>query len=694
MSRAPGWAVAMRRLTTHLSEDFLGGPRPWTLAWVINAQKAGTFAFVGLCMWWYDNTSAAAWTYLALHGSYGLVWLLKDVAFPDPRWRTRVTIGGGLMSFLLVLGPYWLIAWLLIAGVSVPRYPLPDAAWFALCTTLCVLGCVTMIAADAQKYFTLRARPGLIVDGMHRYVRHPNYLGEMMVYGSFALLVWHWLPVVILAWVWVGVFSVNMIMKEASLSRFPEWTAYRARTRWVVPFLLSLALLPVACTDPSGPEGASDVVSVVVDSTSLPLVKQVTVVMRTPAPLRLTWGAPGTPVLTRTADSSAFIHRLLLPRLRPNKAYVVEAKALTGSGAVRTADFTTDTLPTVIRSIAINQTGTPSLPVALIEVVGATQFAGLLMIEDGQVVGWLPTVGSLFGATRRANGNIVTLEAASGLVERTLGGTTVHTLPQPTPAAPLPYGTIHHDVIPTPANTLYFIAMETRYVAPDSVVGESIWEWSPETGAVTKRWSAFDFLDWSTLRGARSVPGNWLHGNGLSIGPRNNVVMSLRNADQVISIAADFQSLEWRLGGNVGSLGLAPEDRPLGQHYVSEPASGRVLVFDNGYERAGVRFSRAIEYQLDLANDTATKVWEYRHVPEIYAALVGSARRLPNGNTAVLFGMFAGHNASTGPITAVEVTPAGVVVWRLTFGNQLSRLYRVTPVASLLGEEVGAFEGR
>lgn len=234
---APAWAVAMRRLTTHLSEDLLGGPRPWSFAWVINAQKGGTFAFLGLLMWWYGNASPAAWIYLALHGSYGLVWLLKDVAFPDPRWRVKVTIAGGVMSFLSVLGPYWLFGWLLISGVSTPVYPLSDPAWFALCISCCILGCAIMIAADAQKFFTLRVRPGLITDGMHRLVRHPNYLGEMLVYGSFALLVWHWLPVVILAWVWLGVFAVNMVMKEASLSRHPEWAAYRARTWWLVPYL-------------------------------------------------------------------------------------------------------------------------------------------------------------------------------------------------------------------------------------------------------------------------------------------------------------------------------------------------------------------------------------------------------------------------------------------------------------------------
>jgi protein-S-isoprenylcysteine O-methyltransferase Ste14 len=115
---------------------------------------------------------------------------------------------------------------------------LPDAAWFALCIGLHTLGCVIMIAADAQKYFTLQHRRGLITTGMFARIRHPNYLGEMMIYGSYALMVWHWLPPIVLAWVWGGVFAVNMILKEASMSRYPEWAAYRKRTWWLVPRVL------------------------------------------------------------------------------------------------------------------------------------------------------------------------------------------------------------------------------------------------------------------------------------------------------------------------------------------------------------------------------------------------------------------------------------------------------------------------
>ena len=90
------------------------------------------------------------------------------------------------------------------------------------------------------------------------------------------------------------------------------------------------------------------------------------------------------------------------------------------------------------------------------------------------------------------------------------------------PDAPAAYGTIHHDVVATPSNTLLFIANDSRAVAGEMVVGEALWEWNPEAGSVVKRWSAFDHLDWATERGARTVAGNWLHGNGISFGPRGN----------------------------------------------------------------------------------------------------------------------------------------------------------------------------
>jgi protein-S-isoprenylcysteine O-methyltransferase Ste14 len=60
----------------------------------------------------------------------------------------------------------------------------------------------------------------------------------MMVYGGFGLMVWNRLPVLVLSYMWITMFAVNMVMKEASMARYPGWAAYKKRTWWLLPGLL------------------------------------------------------------------------------------------------------------------------------------------------------------------------------------------------------------------------------------------------------------------------------------------------------------------------------------------------------------------------------------------------------------------------------------------------------------------------
>ena len=75
----------MRRWTDYFVKDFGGGPRPWKFAWVINFQKTGTFPVLAFLIAWYHNTTTAARIYLAMHGTYGLVWIIKDLTFSRPK---------------------------------------------------------------------------------------------------------------------------------------------------------------------------------------------------------------------------------------------------------------------------------------------------------------------------------------------------------------------------------------------------------------------------------------------------------------------------------------------------------------------------------------------------------------------------------------------------------------------------------
>ena len=236
-TRVPVWAHWIR-FTNFMTERFLGGPQILKMAWVINFQKTGTFFFILLLMNYYQNFSVAASVYLALHGMYGFCWMLKHFAFPDRSWEKKVTIGGGLMAFVLVLGLYWVFPYLLISGVLGSDQKM--ASLTVITTAICIhtLGVVIMLTADCQKYYSLKYQRGLITEGLFKYIRHPNYLGEIMLYASYALIVQHWIPWAILAWVWIGVFLVNILQKEASMSRYTEWSAYRKRTGMLLPKLI------------------------------------------------------------------------------------------------------------------------------------------------------------------------------------------------------------------------------------------------------------------------------------------------------------------------------------------------------------------------------------------------------------------------------------------------------------------------
>jgi hypothetical protein len=482
--------------------------------------------------------------------------------------------------------------------------------------------------------------------------------------------------------------------------------------RYKLGAVLALSLVVSSCdNEPAAPLLSSGVLSVVVDSSAGPLIRVATITLERAAPVRVTWGGKDTPVLAFEADSQKAVYKIILPRLRGDTEYRLQA-SIPGEGGVHETTFGTGPLPSTLASIQLEVTGDPSLPVQLVEIAGAQadQFVGLLAVEKGHIVGYISVPPALFGMTRRSNGDIVVLHSTNGLEVHRLDGTVVHRLPQGGTATA--YGRIHHDVTATPSNTLLFIADDKRQIGSVMVTGESLWEWNPESGTVIKRWSAFDHLDWATERGrgsTRSVPGNWLHGNGIQYGSRGNVLMSLRNINQVISIAPDFSSVEWKLGGDNGTLAIKEEDRVYGQHYVSESAPNRLLVYDNGFERPGCVivngvatgecYTRAVEFDIDPVAMTAKKRWQYRHTPtDIYASLVGSARRLPNGNTTILFGMYGpgestSPDGSTGPRAAVEVTEEGQVRWTLTVKSENpKRVYRLTPVASLLGEVAGSFQ--
>ncbi len=82
---------------------------------VVNFFKGATFFYVVALMWYYQNFSRAMYLYLALHGSYGMIWIFKDVVFGDKSFDQYAKIGS-VVCHILFLSMYWMMAWFLASG--------------------------------------------------------------------------------------------------------------------------------------------------------------------------------------------------------------------------------------------------------------------------------------------------------------------------------------------------------------------------------------------------------------------------------------------------------------------------------------------------------------------------------------------------------------------------------------------------
>jgi steroid 5-alpha reductase family enzyme len=160
-----------------------------------------------------------------------LLWLIKQSLFADKQFAQPIPLWIGVLTPFLPLMAYMTGAYLLLSQHAVPQN------WvFALAPFLCISGVFLHFVSDAQKFFVLRLRKGLIQDGLFARTRNPNYLGETLIYGGFAVASWHWQPALVLAG-WFLYFVHGMRRKDRSMSRYPEFAAYKDRTGIFLPSL-------------------------------------------------------------------------------------------------------------------------------------------------------------------------------------------------------------------------------------------------------------------------------------------------------------------------------------------------------------------------------------------------------------------------------------------------------------------------
>lgn len=233
------------------THDLPPGPRCLKVAWVINLQKVGCPFYIMFLMYYFNNYSEAMCVYFVMHGSYGLLWYLKHMNFPDASFEDYITVTCASIVWAFFLGPYLVFGYLIASGecyltkdstdLSLPAEPSKLRKYW--CLFCYIFGICLTLTSDAQKTMILKhvtKRPFLINDGLFSRTRNPNYLGEIMLYSSFAMITGHWLSYAVITFAFSTVFVLRMWQKEVSLRKKPGFEEYSQRSNLLLPKVMGL----------------------------------------------------------------------------------------------------------------------------------------------------------------------------------------------------------------------------------------------------------------------------------------------------------------------------------------------------------------------------------------------------------------------------------------------------------------------
>ena len=418
---------------------------------------------------------------------------------------------------------------------------------------------------------------------------------------------------------------------------------------------------------------------------------------------------------TMTTESVATAHVVPVLRLRPASAYTFEVFAVDGEGRVSAGgggEFTTGELPEILASLDFDVRGSPTSELVLFDASQRPPGSYIIIVDRDSNIVWYyanPPVNDqqvpVLAIRQKSNFNLVfQVGFPTGITPGGVGFNCC--IKEITPLGELVDQLVnnevdkwaHHDIVLLPDDEILYLADEI-VVIDDTANGgdpetrilvESLRILDQSNHTTRELWNSLDQLSTDVRVIWEGDLKRWLHANSVSIGPRGNYILSLKNRNQVISISPDGKSVEWKLGGPNSDYRFPdPADRFYGQHTATELPDGNILVFDNGTGRPdeeGGEFSRALVLALSDYDLTAIKAWEYRADPDIFSRIRSSAYRLDNGNTLISFDV-----AQAGPVTArrtiVEVPQDGTEVWKLEVDSPAFRGgYRAYPIETIMGE--------
>lgn len=173
--------------------------------------------------------------YLCLHISYCLWWLLEQWFYPQRRqqlFNAPIGVAGFVLTLLLVGVLYALPGYLAFTN------PLPlSLTAAAVALPLFIFGSLINTSADVQKTTAKQYGAGLVREGIWRFARNINYLGDLLRYLSFSVIAgsaWAYLVPGIVALI----SGQRILQKEATMpDKYLEYSEYQATSARLIPFI-------------------------------------------------------------------------------------------------------------------------------------------------------------------------------------------------------------------------------------------------------------------------------------------------------------------------------------------------------------------------------------------------------------------------------------------------------------------------
>jgi Ca2+-binding RTX toxin-like protein len=190
--------------------------------------------------------------------------------------------------------------------------------------------------------------------------------------------------------------------------------------------------------------------------------------------------------------------------------------------------------------------------------------------------------------------------------------------------------------------------------------GELVWSW--DTGdhvglAETGRW-------WPKISG--EIPRDIVHMNAIEAAGDDAVLVSLRHTDAIYKVDKDTGEILWKLGGTWTPKSLDVVNDPEGSYPLGGPhdvrllPDGTITIYDNNTNEPSA--PRAVRYEIDEANRTATLVEELTDPLITNSICCGSARRSDDESWLLSWG---------GRSLVAEYDAAGQPNFRLKFSGGL-----------------------